>query len=77
MTVAALTCVLKVHIMAIESVFQPVCHDLELHYLLTYRNVGFGYVDLHFRVIDLTGKAVSNYLWEVPEKANNGFKDRQ
>lgn len=73
----ALTCVLKVHIMAVESIFQPVRHDLELHYLLAYRNVRFGYVDLHFRVIDLIGHAVSDYLWEVPETANNGFKNRQ
>lgn len=75
--VAALTCVLKVHIMAVESVFQPVRHDLQLHYLLAYRNVGFGYVDVHFRVIDLIGQAVSDYLRKVPETANKSFKDRQ
>lgn len=67
MTVAALTCVLKVHIMAVESVFQPVRHDLQLHYLLADRNVRFGYVDLHFRVIDLIGQAVSDDLRQVPE----------
>lgn len=61
--------------MAVESVFQPVRHDLKLHYLLAYRNVGLGDVDLHFRVIDLIGQAVSDHLREVPETANNGFKD--
>lgn len=63
--------------MAVKSVFQLVRHDLELHYLLAYRNVRFGYVNLHFRVIDLIGQAVSNYLREVPDTVNNGFKDRQ
>lgn len=66
LTVAAHTCVLEVHIVAVESIFQPVCHDLELHYLLAYRNVGFGDVDLHLGVVDLIGQAISDYFREIP-----------
>lgn len=66
MTVAAHTCVLEVHIAAVDSVFQPVCHDLKLHYLLAYRNVGFGDVDFHLGVVDLIGQAVSDDFREVP-----------
>lgn len=50
-------------------------HDLELHYLLAYRNVGLGDVNLHFRVIDLICQAIPDHLREVPETAGNGFKD--
>lgn len=64
--VAAHTCVLKVHIMAVQSIFEPVRHDLKLHYLLAYCNVGFGDVDFHLRVVDLIGQAISDYFWEVP-----------
>lgn len=63
---AAHTCVLKVHIVAVESIFQPVRHDLKLHYLLAYRNIGFGDIDFHFGVVDLIGKPVADYLREVP-----------
>ena len=53
--VKVLTGVLKVHILAIESIPQAVRHDLQLHYLLAYRHVRFGDVDFYFRVVDLAG----------------------
>lgn len=52
--------------MAVESIFQPVCHDLKLHYLLAYRNVGFGDVDFHLGVVYLIGQAITNDFREVP-----------
>lgn len=53
--VKVLTGVLKVHILAVESVPQAVRHDLQLHYLLAYRHVWFGDVDFHLGVVDLAG----------------------
>lgn len=53
--VKVLTGVLKVHVLAVESILQTVRHDLQLHYLLAYRHVWLGDVDFHFGVVDLTG----------------------
>lgn len=72
-----LTGVLKVHIMAVQRTFQPVDHDFQLHYLLAYRNVGYGYVDFHFGVVDLIGEAIPDYLREVPAARGGGVVNTQ
>lgn len=67
------TGVLEVHILAVESILQAVRHDLQLHYLLTYCHVWLGDVDFHFRVVDLTGQAVTHHLGQVPGKHDHLF----
>jgi len=60
------TRVLEVHVVAVQRVFQPVAHDFELHDLLPDGHVRLRDVELHFRVVDLIGQAVTHHLREVP-----------
>ena len=61
-----LTGILKVQILAVESFGQAVNDYPQLHYLLAYYHVWFGDVDFKFRVVDLTGKAITHHLRQVP-----------
>lgn len=65
------TCILKVHILAVVCVLQAVCHDFQLHYLLTYSHVWLGDVNFHLWVIDLTGQTVTHHLREIPNVREN------
>lgn len=59
------TCILEIHIIAFEGVFQAVRHDLQQHDLLTYSPVRLSDVDLHLWVINLIGQPITHDLWEV------------
>lgn len=49
------TCVLEIHVVAIQCAFQPVAHDLQLHYLLPDGHVWLGDVKLNLWIVDLIG----------------------
>ncbi len=49
------TCILEVHVVAKQCVFQPVAHDFELHDLLPDSHVWLCNVKFDFWVVDLIG----------------------
>lgn len=60
------TCILEIHIVAIQGTFQPVAHDLQLHDLLSDGHVWLRDVKLNLGIVDLIGQAVTHHLWEIP-----------
>lgn len=64
-----LTCILEVHVVAVQRVPQPVAHDFELHDLLTDGHVRLRDVEFHLRVIDLVGQTITHHLWKIPDEA--------
>lgn len=66
------TCVLKVHVVALQCIFQPVAHDFELHYLLPDDHVRLCDVKLYFWVVDLIGQAVTHHLWKISDWRGEG-----
>lgn len=49
------TCILEIHIVAIQGTFQPVAHDLQLHDLLSDGHVWLRDVKLNLGIVDLIG----------------------
>lgn len=60
------TCILEIHIVAVQGTFQPVAHDLQLHDLLSDGHVWLRDVKLNLGIVDLIGQAVTHHLWEIP-----------
>ncbi len=74
-SMSILTGVLEVHIISIDGVLQSVDHYLELHDLFAYSHVWFGNVNLHLRIIDLTGQPVSHQSWQIPDRTQHNKND--
>lgn len=68
------TCILKVHIVAIQCIFQLVAHDFELHDLLPDCHVWLCDVKIHFWVVDLIGQAITHHFWKVPDGRGEGIR---
>lgn len=49
------TCILEIHIVAIQCTFQSVAHDLQLHDLLSDGHVWLCDVKLNLWIVDLIG----------------------
>lgn len=69
------TCILEVHVVAIQCVFQPVAHDFELHDLLADGHVWLCDVKLNFWVVDLIGQAITHHLWQIPDGRREGTRE--
>lgn len=60
------TSVDPVHVLPYVGILQFVCDQFEVQYFLVDDGVGFAYVNLHLRVVDLVDNAVVHHLWHVP-----------